>query len=110
MANQLPETRLSETDRRPTPAIPMKAPRPSFNGGEVSITVLETRVSAWDVHIAGCGECLVHGDDLCYEGEYLTERVVEAREMARTLAARADRAPIASLFGLGRPMLPGVGA
>lgn len=110
MANPIPETRMSETDRRPTPAIPMKAPRPSFDGGEVPITVLEARVTDWDVHIAACGQCLVHGDVLCYEGEYLTERVVEAREMARTLAARADRTPIAALFGLGRPVLPGVGA
>lgn len=110
MANQLPEIRLSETDRRPMPAIPMKAPRPSFDGGEVPVTVLEARVTDWDAHIAGCRECLVQGEVLCYEGEYLTERVIEAREMARTLAARANRAPIASLFGLGRALLPGVGA
>lgn len=110
MAQSIPETRMSETDRRPTPATPMEAPRPSFDGGEVPITVLEARLSAWDTHIDRCAECLVQGDSLCYEGEYLTERVVEAREMARTLAARASRAPIASLFGLGRTLLPGVGA
>lgn len=110
MATPIQETRMSETDRRPTPAIPMKAPRPSFDGGEVSVTVLEARVTAWDAHIDRCAECLVHGDTLCYEGEFLTERVIEAREMARTLAARANRTPIASLFGLGRTVLPGVGA
>lgn len=110
MANPIPETRMSETDRRPTPAIPMKAPRPSFDDGEVPVTVLEARVTAWDAHIDRCDVCLVQGESLCYEGEYLTERVVEAREMARTLAARANRAPILSLFGLGRTVLPGVGA
>lgn len=110
MANPIPETRMSETDRRPTPAIPMKAPRPSFDGGEVPITVLEARVFAWDTHIDRCAKCLGQGETLCYEGEYLTERVVEAREMARTVAARENRTPIAALFGLGRPILPGVGA
>ncbi|MCI4336100.1 MAG: hypothetical protein L3K17_02750 [Thermoplasmata archaeon] len=108
MVNETPPTLLSETDRRPTPAIPMKAPRPMWNGGHASFSVVEARVDVWDAHIAGCDACLVQGEYLCYEGEFLTERVVEAREMARTLAQRAERVPFASLFG--RVALPGVSA
>jgi hypothetical protein len=71
-----------------------------------SFEVVEVSIRLWDTHIAQCGECLVEGQHLCYEGEYLTEKVVEAREAFRFTSDRADRIVLPSR--LRRPTLPGV--
>lgn len=34
---------------------------------------------AWDLHVDACPLCLVSGNDLCYEGQYLHDDVVEVR-------------------------------
>ena len=73
----------------------------SFEGVELSLR-------SWDDHMARCVECLAEGQHLCYEGTYLTEKVVEARHSMRLNITRRNR--LAFPPRLRRPMLPGVPA
>ncbi|HYK94182.1 MAG TPA: hypothetical protein VEY07_09135 [Thermoplasmata archaeon] len=70
-----------------------------------SFEVVEVSLRLWDDHISRCSECLVEGQHLCYEGEYLTEKVVAARVAARLATERADRMILPSQV---RATLPGV--
>ena len=71
-----------------------------------SFEVVEVSIRLWDTHLSQSGESLVEGQPLCYEGEYLTEKVVEAREAFRVASDRADRIVLPSRHR--RPTLPGV--
>ncbi|HZY92492.1 MAG TPA: hypothetical protein VFG07_06970 [Thermoplasmata archaeon] len=73
-----------------------------------SFTVVEVTLRVWDDHMSRCGECLTEGQHLCYEGEYLTEKVVQARQAVRNASEGGVRFLLSTL--LSRPMLPGVGA
>ena len=73
-----------------------------------SFEVVEVTLRIWDTHMARCPECLVEGQHLCYEGEYLTEQVITARHAARVAADRPERFTLPSRNR--RPMLPGVPA
>lgn len=72
----------------------------------VSFEVVEVTLRIWDAHMAGCPVCLVEGQRLCYEGEYLTEQVVTARHAARVDADRRDWISLPTRNR--RPTLPGV--
>ena len=39
----------------------------------------EERVNAWDRHVETCRVCLSEGTTLCYEGQFLSDEVVDAR-------------------------------
>ena len=69
---------------------------------------VDRMVEEWDQHFSTCRVCLVRGERLCFEGEYLTERVVVSRAALRAAADRPDN-PISLLLHHGQT-LPGVPA
>jgi hypothetical protein len=40
----------------------------------------EVALHEWDTHVDRCVECLTDGMNLCYEGQFLTEEIVETRQ------------------------------
>lgn len=93
-------------DRELTPLV--VAPGALMSEGSSTFRVVEVTLRVWDRHMDQCAECLREGQHLCFEGEYLTEKVVEAREKVRVHAARSER--VSAIERLLRPALPGVGA
>ncbi len=75
---------------------------------DADVRGLEHELRDWDRHIDACERCLRDGPALCYEGEYLTEKVVEARVAARGERLRRPRGPWTPR--LDRQTLPGVPA
>lgn len=73
-----------------------------------SFEVVEVSLRLWDTHMSRCGECLTEGQHLCYEGEYLTEKVVSARAAVRLAGEPRGRFVLPSR--IRRPMLPGIPA
>lgn len=69
---------------------------------------MDVAAAEWDDHVAGCDECLIQGNDLCYEGSYLAEEVAATRRAPRAPVTLATLIPMLSLRR--RPALPGVEA
>lgn len=60
---------------------------------------------AWDLHVDSCSLCLVAGNLLCYEGQYLHDDVVEIR-VRSTSAAPALVDPRRPLSTIRRRPMP----
>jgi hypothetical protein len=53
---------------------------PSESAGEALVLrPVVLSVHAWDLHVDQCDLCLVDGNDLCFEGQYLHDDVVGRR-------------------------------
>jgi hypothetical protein len=59
---------------------------------------------AWDLHVDSCRDCLVSGNDLCYEGQYLADEFTIQRSVSAAPAADTRR-PI--FTARRRPSFPG---
>ncbi|HTT35463.1 MAG TPA: hypothetical protein VMH78_06310 [Thermoplasmata archaeon] len=66
---------------------------------------MDRALDAWDRHVDACAGCLVQGEHLCYEGEYLTESYVAVR--SRILAAGRPNGRRSIGLSLRRLLLPG---
>lgn len=72
------------------------------------VEAMEIAAAEWDYHVAACDECLIQGNDLCYEGGFLADEVAATRRAPRAPVTLATLVPMLSLRR--RPALPGVEA
>ena len=63
----------------PTSADYSLGPRDAAYGDVLVLQPVVLAVHAWDLHVDGCVRCLVVGNSLCYEGQYLRDDVVDLR-------------------------------
>ena len=92
------------------PTSPISPASPAAPEAPVSADLLlepvELSMLSWDFHIDRCTFCLSQGNELCYEGQYLADRVEDVR--LRSEAPHPSRRPI--LAPERRPIFPGTPA
>jgi len=73
----------------------------------LSSELVERTIREWDDHFSTCSVCLTEGERLCFEGEYLTERVVVSRAaLHANLAAEGRLLPVGTIRSQTLPGVP----